>query len=765
MTDHQTTGDPSSPDANGRAYSSPSHVITEDSVSTERTPSHPQSHLFNAHHAPIGAFASFTLGYPGASGGLGLELGAPANQDVFIGLETATGDAYEALPFYEDRTDETRRFDVAGLGTPAPHQPLHRRAAQDIRRDFGLTIDSWIAGDLTFRIISPVTALPDPDDAAGDELAAAVLPAVFAEMTVDNRTSDRTRRAFFGYRGNDPYTAMRRLDDDLDAGMAGVGQGRVTGIVTDHPGTISAQGFSMEEILAEPRPENLSTGLGSVAALLITVPPGQQLTVRFAIVFHRSGTVTSGLDARYFYSRFFPGLPDVARFALTHADRLIAEAQQTGDRLQTAPLSEDRRFMLAHALRSYYGSTQLLEVDGEPLWVVNEGEYRMMNTLDLTVDHVFHEMAMNPWVVRNTLDLFVSRYAYRDDVKATGDIEARSGGISFTHDMGVANVFSRAGYSAYERAGISGCFSYMTAEQLVNWVLTAGAYIAGTQDWSWARRHQSVFADCLSSMLARDAVEADGRDGVMDMDSARAQGGAEITTYDSLDPSLGQARRNGYLAGKTWAAYLALEDILARLGDEHLAETAGTQAELAAATIVSHIHSDGTIPALLEPECEATVIPVVEGLVFPYMLGQPLNLSETGRFSALIAALRRHLRAVLIPGVCLFPDGGWKLSSTSDNSWLSKIYLCQFVAEHILQIDPDAGGAAADRAHRAWLLDPDNSYWAWSDQMVAGRAQGSRYYPRGATAALWLSAPRFADSPIPGPTEAQPDAFSRPGSN
>jgi hypothetical protein len=28
--------------------------------------------FFNAHHSPVGAFASFTLGFPGASGGLEL---------------------------------------------------------------------------------------------------------------------------------------------------------------------------------------------------------------------------------------------------------------------------------------------------------------------------------------------------------------------------------------------------------------------------------------------------------------------------------------------------------------------------------------------------------------------------------------------------------------------------------------------------------------------------------------------------------------------
>jgi len=31
-----------------------------------------------------------------------------------------------------------------------------------------------------------------------------------------------------------------------------------------------------------------------------------------------------------------------------------------------------------------------------------------------------------------------------------------------------------------------------------------------------------------------------------------------------------------------------------------------------------------------------------------------------------------------------------------------------------------------------------NAYWSWSDQIVAGVAKGSKYYPRGVTAALWL---------------------------
>jgi len=53
-----------------------------------------------------------------------------------------------------------------------------------------------------------------------------------------------------------------------------------------------------------------------------------------------------------------------------------------------------------------------------------------------------------------------------------------------------------------------------------------------------------------------------------------------------------------------------------------------------------------------------------------------------------IAALKKHIGKVINPCVCIFPAGGWKISSTSDNSRLSKVYLCQFVAEKILGFAP-----------------------------------------------------------------------------
>jgi len=87
-----------------------------------------------------------------------------------------------------------------------------------------------------------------------------------------------------------------------------------------------------------------------------------------------------------------------------------------------------------------------------------------------------------------------------------------------------------------------------------------------------------------------------------------------------------------------------------------------------------------------------------------------------------------------MPGLCLFPDGGWKLSSTSDNSWPSKIFICQHVAERVFGIRPESRSHAV---HAAWM-QLGCADWAMTDQCFAGTGKGSKYYPRGVTSWLWL---------------------------
>jgi hypothetical protein len=710
---------------------------------------------YNAHHSPIGAFASFTLGFRGDKGGLGLELGGPANQNIYIGVEREPH-TFHFLPFFDQAAGEgeAKRYDVEGSATDkAVPAPRHVGKPEDgemltariraipsdaIEREFKPATDTWSTKNFAFTIYSPVRGVPDPEIADEEELRQALAPAVLCELTVDNSQSQSTRRAVFGFAGSDPYSAMRRLDDTSDGAFVGIGQGNLLAAVSRDEGVTSAQDFRIRELLSEVLPQNHAFGQGKCGAMLCEVPAGQKRTFRFAVCFHRNGLATAGLSMKYFYTRFFPTIESVAAYALDNFEALKKAALEDDKLVENSSLSDDQKWMLAHAARSYYGSTELLEYEGKPVWVVNEGEYRMMNTFDLTVDHLFWELRQNPWVVKNQLDWFVDRYSYEDTVRFPGDRTEYPGGLSFTHDMGVANVWSRPEYSSYEKAGLTGVFSYMTHEQLVNWLCCATSYVEQTGDQEWLEQRWSIFEQCFESLLARDHPDPAQRRGLMQLDSARCMGGAEITTYDSLDISLGQSRNNTYLAGKIWACYLALEKLFRERGDEERAQAAHQQAQRTSQTLLSHVGEDGTVPAVLEGGSESRIIPIIEGLIFPFFTGRRDALDGKGEFGDMLAALQRHLDAVLQPGICLFEDGGWKLSSTSDNSWLSKIYLCQFVARHILGRPRDEIDVRADAAHVSWLLDERNAYFAWSDQMLAGVAAGSKYYPRGVTSALWL---------------------------
>ena len=97
----------------------------------------------------------------------------------------------------------------------------------------------------------------------------------------------------------------------------------------------------------------------------------------------------------------------------------------------------------------------------------------------------------------------------------------------------------------------------MSQEQLCNWILLAALYVENTGDIKWAEEHAAAIGECLKSMKNRDSME-DNYNGIMSVDSSCCCTGSEITTYDSLDSSLGQASESLYLAVKCWASYLAL---------------------------------------------------------------------------------------------------------------------------------------------------------------------------------------------------------------
>lgn len=693
-----------------------------------------------AHHSPFGAHASFTLGRFGKGGGFGLELGRPADQDVFIAY-ARQGEAPRALPFFKGYTGSAQAYTGQADRAKNPFGKWQAFEANQIHRHLGWASDTWRAGDLTFRLLSPFGPVPDPATGDCEELRLAALPALLAEVELDNTTSRKEAWAFFGVA--EPAATLRPISDTTMGRLVGAARQTSWGLAAmAEPGVI-------EEVQTWYVPDVVQTGqaemfrLGNCGGLLLRVPAGQKRRFTIALGFYRSGTVTSGLETNYLYTRYYSNLEDVLSTALDYADDLRAMAEAMNEELASCGLSPQRQFLLAHATHSYFGSTQLLHRTGQPVWVVNEGEYLMMNTFDLTVDHLFFEMRFHPWTVRNTMDLFADRYSYHDQVQDVSQGRDKyPGGISFTHDMGVASQFSTSGHSSYERPNLDGCFSHMTSEQLTNWVLCSSVYALKTGDDDWLQKRTGVFLECLESLLNRDHFNPRKRRGVMGLDSLRCGKGQEITTYDSLDASLGQARNNLYLAVKTWAAYVALEAVFGRLGRAGSAKTASEGAQKAAKTIASQFAKKlGYIPAVFEAGNTSAIIPAVEGLVFPYVLGLKKALSASGPYGEMIKILKRHIQAALKPGACICAtSGGWKMSSTSENTWMSKIALSQFVVEQVLQMDFGRGQTNSwDMAHVRWQ-QVGCADWAFVDQIrcTDGKDLGSRYYPRGVTAILWL---------------------------
>jgi hypothetical protein len=695
---------------------------------------------YNVQHAPMGAFSSFTVGHFGTRGGFGSQIGRPGDQNVFVGYQRdGVGEEIRFLPFFEDGGDRGARFAAGpsvGVDIREPPAPSRALREDEIARDLGWATDHWVSGPLSFELVTAFFPLPDPARATPAEVARASCPALFAVLRLDNRDGDRGVSAMFAVEDR----RLRDLETSSAGHLVGVAyRGQYGFACRPRPGAAAFMEFSPEEGMRQAGRRLFR--MGQVGGVVLRAAPGAVEELVIALGFHNPGVVTTGIEASYGYARHFADLEAVLSYALDHWDDYRREAAARDAELAACGLNPHQRFLLAHATHSYWGSTEWLELDGQPLWVVNEGEYEMINTFDLAVDQVFFELRFCPWAVRAQLELYADRYSYRDEV-LTPDRGARArhpGGLSFTHDQGVSNQFAAPGHSVYETRDLpAACFSYMTYEELTNWICCAGVYAAHTTDDAFLRARRDVIADCQASLLARDDPDPARRDGIMSLDSARCGSGAEITTYDSLDPSLGQARGNLYLAVKTWASHVALAWMFERLGERARADESSASALRCARTVAARWDPAlGYIPAIFDGQSRSAIIPAIEGLVYPHAMGLGAAVDPEGPYGFLITALRRHFQAVFRPGLCRFEDGGWKLSSTSDNSWMSKIALCQYVARAVLGIDLGPDGEAADRAHADWQRQ-GAGYWAASDQMINGVAKGSRYYPRLVTAILWL---------------------------
>jgi hypothetical protein len=682
---------------------------------------------YYSQHGIWGAYASLVLGRLGKPAGMVVGGVRPPRTGLFVGYQHAGKDP-RFLPFSSGQSyglgAAAYREDEAA---PPQDSPESRRRswfeAGEIERLVSLSGEEWRAGALSFRLVSFFGEVPDPRGMGPEEAREALRPAIYARLAFDNSRGEGPMTGLFAMQG-----INRPLSDSTSGELLGMASGTSWGFaVRPSPGVEEVMDWSVAEAAFDGGNRPLRR-LASEGGLRFGVPAGEKAEYLVAIGAFRGGIVTSGRPAHAYHSCLFRDLEEVLEVALEAPQSALRAAERLDAALEAAGLGDDRSFLLAHAAHSYLANTELLLSEaGEPLFVVNEGEYQMMNTLDLTIDHAFWEARFSPWTLRNELDSFLEFSSYRDGL-----------GLAFAHDQGLADGFTPPGRSTYELPGLTDCFSYMSYEETLNWAISACLYASLSGDSGWARERRKDLADCLGSIKARDA----NGDGVMDRDSDRCSGGAEITTYDSLDISLGQARNNLYLAVKAWSALVCLEALFRRLEGEASEEARGAResAQAAALTIAGRmLGAEGFIPAVFESDNRSRIIPAIEGLAYPGFCGAPEALGPEGPYAGLIEALRRHLDTVLSPGLCLDAvSGGWKLSSTSHITWLSKIFLNQYVAEEVLGLEGDER-VRRDAVHARWLR-LGSADFAATDQVdsATGADLGSRLYPRLVTSVLWL---------------------------
>lgn len=691
--------------------------------------------LFQSLHSPIGASAAFAVGLENAGGGFMLEDDYVAKQDIFIGYREEND--VKLFPFYQQDAKSGResytKEEMAELDRGINDKKeirVSNFAPDSIDRKFGYGTDTFIADHIEFTITSRFAYIEDleKDSTPQDgDLKSKIMPSVMGKLVIDNTQGSQDKEGIFTIGG---MIRKAFLKHETDGRLAGVMSynGYGFAVKNEKHRITEVSDFDFPSLYKKPSPALLV--IGPMSGILIDVPKGEKVEIEIVFGWFKEQYATDGNHRyKYLYTNYFTSLIDVFDYSFKQSNYIWKEALEADKEIEESDLSEDRKFLVKQAAKSYYVSSMLFVEEGNIRWVMNEGTFLMMNTFDLIIDHMFFDLKYHGWVVRNQLDYFAKEYSYYDQA-----------GISFTHDQGVRNLFTPEGTSSYEIPNITDCFSYMTQEELCNWIITTAVYVKNQEDTDFAEKMAPVIKDCLDSMIGRDG-QGNGLilDGIMDIDSSRCGVGAEITTYDSLDESLGQARRNLYMAVKCFGSYVSLAMLFEEIGEEYdqQKDLAYEQALLCAETINANLSEDQTFPAIIKEGNETLIIPIIEGILYPYYLEKGEWISQNKEALNLVNNLKGHLDVVLQKGKCLFDDGGWKLSATSVNSWMSKIFLCQYIATDILGMDIDM--SQADHAHKTWWMEncPTNP---GIDQIFDGHQdEVGFHYPRAVTNTLWWS--------------------------
>src|ERR1700761_3288512 len=104
----------------------------------------------------MGAFMSFTCGHFHTGGGIGIELGKPAGQNLYIGVKDGrrtSSDPIRCLPFFKGGSElhvPASSYEIEESVSAAPRQSLQPYTIDQVRRYFGWGSDAWQTPDFKF---------------------------------------------------------------------------------------------------------------------------------------------------------------------------------------------------------------------------------------------------------------------------------------------------------------------------------------------------------------------------------------------------------------------------------------------------------------------------------------------------------------------------------------------------------------------------------------------------------------------------------------
>ena len=270
---------------------------------------------FHAHHSPMGAHASFTLGMFGANGGMALEKGEPADQSIFIGYRSESG-LTRLFPFYENLVNDAERFSQGDSQNEARTVEFRD---DEIQRNYQWSTDQFVAPGIDFKIKTPFFPIPDPAIADESALKKASCPASFIEVSLTNH-SDEAWEGFFAIQGSTPWTPL----SSRQGGLKGMISRDEIGFASDDESVSEFIDFGIEQALGftHKTPNFL---LGPIGGLSFSVPAGTEKTVRIALAYFKEGNVTFNRSAAYWYTQYFNSIESVFSYALEHYDAYLRD--------------------------------------------------------------------------------------------------------------------------------------------------------------------------------------------------------------------------------------------------------------------------------------------------------------------------------------------------------------------------------------------------------------------------------------------------------